>query len=420
MAKPVILKFPAGIDQRSREYALAEGAGRTLTNLDITKDGGVICRKGLRRLIAGDCHSLYAPTHGHFSLLVRNSELCRLSADRALTPLVTVSGSVAYAAMDQIIYWSDGEKSGAINPTGEAGNWGLATPVLPLCEPVVDGGLTAGRYQIAMTAILDSTGLESGAAEPASIEVSEGGGIQVTTPAASGVHFAIYLTPVSGERHELRQLALLPPSTTATLGVGNPGKPLESLFAVKPPPAHCLAVYKGRLWIASGSVVWFTPEKSPHWVFPSEGYFLFESAITMLGAAENGIYIGLADGVYFLEGNSPQQMTRRMTSRIGALPGGGNPLPPDVFLGQGEAPSIQCAWWDALGRFSVGKSGGVIMTPTQDRYAAGFSACATGSYRAYEGLRQWISVLLQESPNPSPLSATDTTIRQIFQNGVPL
>jgi hypothetical protein len=142
-------------------------------------------------------------------------------------------------------------------------------------------------------------------------------------------------------------------------------------------------------------------------VVPDVGYYPFESTVTMVGAAEDGVYVGLVDRVYFLQGNDPAQMTRRPVSSIGALPGGGQELPVDVFLGQNSFPSRQCYWWDVEGVFCVGKPGGIIVRPHHDRYAAGAASAGVGCSRVYQGLRQVVSVLSHSDPLVTGWTAVD-------------
>lgn len=410
MPSPTVatLKFPAGIDNRSREYELIEGAARTLTNLDVARAGGLRCRFGIRRVAAGDCHSLFAHPNGNYALLVQAGSLCRLAVDETLTFLTGVAGPVVYAELNGDIFWSDGATVGRVTAAGASALWGLATPALP---PVSTGAgpLPAGTYQVAMTAFHVASGLESGAAEPASITLTTPGSLTLTAPSASaGFQFRVYLTPPSGESGELRRVATVDPGASVTLSTTTPDGPrLPSLFAVKPYPSSRLVTYKGRLWGASGAVLWYTSELSPHWLFPASGFLAFESSIRMLGAAEDGIYVGLSDRTYYLQGGQPGDMAQRLVSTIGATAGGGEPLPADAFVAQGAFPSRQCAWWDVEGVLCIGKPGGVIVRPNGDRYSAGSVTRAASSYRARHGLRQWLSVLRADDPITGPLQAID-------------
>ena len=419
-ASPTItLKFPAGIDNRSREYALAEGAARQINNTDVTRDGGLRCRDGLRQVTSGNCHSLYAPSQHRFALLAKDNQLCRLDADETTTALTTVTGPVVYALLNDEVFWSDGAITGRVRADGTTGVWGLATPAMPPYS-LTSGDFTAGDYLLTMTAVQIATGLESGAGEPISVTVPANGGIQVTALTASGFSFAFYLTPPYGERHELRCALVVDSGTSAVLSASGLGRPIRSLLAIKPLPSQALVSFKGRLWAASGKVVWFTSELSPHWLFPHEGYYQFESDVTMLGATEDGIYVGLYDRVYYLQGSDPYQMAQRPVANVGALQGGGAELPYDLFVGQGGLPTRSCFWWDSDGVLCVGKPGGIIARPNADRYAAGEALTSVGCYRAHNGLRQVVSALDGNDAIAGRVQATDVEISEIFSNGVAL
>lgn len=412
-ATTATVKFPLGIDNRSREYELPDGAARDLVNVDVTRFGGLRVRDGIRRVASGVFHSLFTHPAGNYALMVRDGSLCRMSADESLTVVTSVAGPVIYAELNGEVFWSDGSSVGRVRADGAAAPWGLTPPGVPPLTVVAGGPLPTGRYQVAMTAIHLDTGLESGATEPAGVELTTAGLIQITAPTASAdFGFRFYLTPPNGESSELRRVATADPGATVTLATPTPDGPrLQSLLAVKPYPSTRLCAYKGRLWGAQGSVVWYTSEFSPHWCFPATGFFSFESNVLMLGAAEDGLYVGLADRTYYLQGNHPGDMTQRLVSTVGATAGGGESLPPDVFAGQGGFPSRQCAWWDTEGVFCVGKPGGVIVRPHGDRYSSGAAQANASAYHARYGIRRWVSVLTASQPLEGPLQAVDVPPR---------
>lgn len=412
----LILRFPAGLNNRDRETALPEGTLRVCRNLDVTRAGGFISRAGLRKVLDGDCHSLWAHPTGRFSLLVRDGTLVRLEKDDTATALVSVAGPVVYTSLNDDVYWTDGATVGQVRADGVVSVWGMSTPPEPVCAAVMSGGLFAGTYQVAMTAIHPS-GLESGAPSTVSVEVAEGGGIQVVTPGAVGVRFALYCTGPGGAAAELRQFTVVDPGTTTLLGVGLLGKPLESLFATRPIPGQCITTHGGRLWGATGRLVWFTSEKSPHWVYPATGYYSFEQEVTVLTPVEDGLYVGLRHRIYFLSGLDPYKMTQRLVSSVGAIKNSGIDIPCDLFSGEGSPSSRQGAFYDTDGFLCVGKSGGFLARPTQKHFSAGETSSGFTAYREYEGLRQVVAVL---DSITNPLMATDVLVTQVFQNGVVL
>jgi hypothetical protein len=416
MAEPLVLKFPAGVDNRSREYAVSNDAARVLDNLDVTRDGGVISRKGLRLAVSGDCHSLFVHPSQRFSLIVIDGTLTRMDADESVTSLQAVDGHVSYALLNDEIYWTDGVVVKRITAKGELASWGLSVPPLPQVTAVADGGLPAGAYRVAMTAI-DSDGLESPASEVVSVDVVSGGGLEVTTPTASGVSFAIYRTEQNGPAEMLRRALVVDPATTVTVGTGFLGSLLQGLYAAKPLPGQALVSFKGRLWAASRNVLWFTSGISPHWLFPSQGFYQFETDIQALGASEDGIYVGLRDRVYYLQGTNPFEMTQRPVSSAGATAGSMIELPYDLFLGEGSFPSRQCAFLDTDGLLCVGKPGGILVRPTRERYSAGESSQAVMAYRVYNGLRQ---VIMANAFENAPYRAVDVDVSEVFTNGIVL
>ena len=415
-----IIKFPGGIDNRSREYAIIKGTARVLNNVDVTLDGGLRCRDGLRRVSSAACHSLFAHPRGLYLLSVRSGSLGRLDSMENWTALTSVAGPVVYALLDDEVYWSDGATVGRVKADGSLAPWGLATPAPPIPVAVSGGGsLAAGEYQVTMTAV-HSTGLESGAGEPVTVSLSTIGGIRVTAPTSASYIFNIYATPLYGESPELRHVATLAGGGSITMGDLNGGKRLDSLLAIQPLPAQCLCVYKGRLWAATGSTVWFTSEQSPHWLFQNSGYYPFESAVTMLGAAEDGVYVGLADRVYYLQGNDPIKMSRRLVSSFGALSGGGQEIPVDLFPANNSAVARQCAWWDTEGVQSIGKPGGLVVRPNADRYAVGAGESGRIGYRITNGIRQLVSVLDSSDQLVGNLQSTDVAVTSVFTQGVAL
>lgn len=414
---PAPIKFARGLDNRSREYAVPGDALRVCENLDVTRDGGLLSRKGLREVVAGDFHSPFVHPSQRFMLVVKDGFLQRMGADEVLEALSPAVAQVSYAMLNDAIYWSDGASVGQVRADGTEGVWGMKTPPLPIVSAAANGGLFAGTYQVAMTA-LHPSGLESGALDTVTVEVADGGGVEVTTPTASGVTFALYRTPPNGAQEELRQATTVAPATTVTLGVSALGRVLETLRVHPPLPGQCLIHHKGRLWVASGNVVWFTDAKSPHWLRPERGYYQFETPVRMLGATEDGIYVGLYDRVYYLQGSDPDRMTQRPASSVGAAVGTGVEVPYDLFVGDNSMPAKQAAWEDVEGFLVLGKPGGIVIRPAQDAYSAGNTERGAITYRAYEGLRQLVSVLGGDALGP--LQATDVAVAEVFAQGVAL
>lgn len=410
-----VLKFPLGLNNRDRESALPEGALRAAVNLDVTRDGGLLVRQGVRAVVAGSFHSFYGSPYRTYALAVQDGSLVRFDGTtvtslRAVHPTARMS----YAALNGDVFFSNGHEQGRVTSVGTLSLWGLPTPPAPVCVAVsTTGGLRVGTVRVTQVAVVD--GLESGAPEPVAVAVAEGGGVQVTVP--TGATFRVYATDVDGEM--FRQAATVASGGTTLIGAGFAGKPLESLFAVKPLPGLWITAFKGRLWVASGSVVWFTDTFSPHWLFPQAGYYAFEDTVTGIVAAEDGLYIGTAARVWYLQGSKPAEMTLRPVLHLGMVAGSGlNDIPTDVLLGQGAFPSRCGAFLDSDGVFCIGRPGGVVQRVTEQRYVMDSAERASVAYWQHEGLRQFTVAL--ESVQGAANQALDGLVQATFANGTAL
>lgn len=414
LSPTISLNFSAGMDNRARETDMPEGSWRTLDNVDVAREGNGLVRQGLRRLLTGAWHSLiqyqgrlYAVKDGVFGYSVGDS----------FTALVTLTtdAPVRYAVHNEELYWTTPHQQGRVVGT-TATVWGLALPPQIQAMAMSLGGLDEGIYQVTLTA-LHSSGLESGASEPVAVTVLKGGGISVTVP--TGASFQVYRSVANGGRDELRWAATVSSGGSTLLGSESLGKRLESLFAIKPPPGQALCSYKGRLWIAAGSVLYFTSHRSPHWLLP-HSYFSFPDQITGLDAAEDGLYVATARGVWFLAGNDPGQMMQRLVSTVGAVPGSpAHGLPLDVFVGDGQPAARQAAWLDREGYLCLGKPGGLLIHPHKQRYSLGHHNKASLVFRQYQGLRQ-VLVMASSDEETNPLIADDGVVSEVATNGFAL
>lgn len=414
---PIVLKFPGGVNNRDREYALPEGSLREAVNLDVTRDGGLRVRDGLRQLMTGAWHSLFPHPHGAYLCAVKDGSLGVVKTGE-FTALTTVAGPVRYADLNGDVFWSDGHIQGRIDGAGALAAWGLNPP--PALQAVAltgQGGLDAGTYQITYTATIN--GLESGAPNPVILDVVAGGGIQVTTP-ASAARFAIYITPPNGQSLEFARAAELVGGVTAVIGAGNRGKNLESLRAVKPFPADHLCAYKGRLWAATGMTVWFTDTLSPHWLFPENGYFLFDAPVTLLEAAEDGLYIAAGERTYFLQGTELDKMNLRPVMYHGAVSGSGfGEFPYYVLIdAQGMMPTRSCAWLSTDGVFCIGRAGGMVSRVTDKSVSLSTGLSGLITYWQHDGMRSFMVATNDQEQVVN--AARDQTVATVFQQGVSL
>lgn len=406
--------FARGTDNQSVETGLVEGAARRIVNLDVLNNGGLITRRGIRKLHDGSWHSLFA--HPNYLLGVCDGALVRVK-DGLEVVASAVGERVAYALHNHEVYWSDGNKVGRVSVNGEALHWGLPSPPLPQVVAVANGGFNAGAYQVAMSAIHQQSGIESGVAGAVEIVLGENEGIELTTPAATGVQFAVYVSDRNAGADSLREVTRLPGGVTFVVTSSlDRGKRLESLYAVRPYPCQQLVSFAGRLWGGDGSTLWYTSEYSPHWLFPQSGYFQFESAIQSLGVTASGLYVGLESAVYFLDGTNPHDMRLRKVGELGSADCAAA-IPTDVFVNDEMLDAAQCAFFDREGGLCIGKDGGNIEHPNKMIFSAGYIYRADSVYRWQNGMRQLV-FLVDEAVGSN--QADDVGIEQQFNHGIQL
>lgn len=402
---PLIVGFK-GLNNRALDASLPDGALRTAINIDLDNQGAVRTRQGARLVTSGSCHSFWGHSSTEWALCVIGGFLCRLAGSslvslRAVQPL-----SMCYAELDGYVYFSNGVDQGRVSSSGVLDYWGINTPPAPVCTPITLGGLRAGTVRIVQTAIAPS-GFESGASSPVAITIPEGGGVSVTVP--TGASFFVYATDVDGD--VFRQVGgMWTSGTSFVVGKSQRGKVVESLFASRPPAGGYLAEYMGRIWIANGSVLWFTDSKSPHWVFQESGYFQFDAPIVLLAAVNDGLFVGTAQDVSFMQGTSPSEMVRKSVWLRGAVESSSPVKIPSDILSQ-QPLGQSCAWIDLDGVLCLGRSGGVVQPIGADAYRAGKASRVSLSYFEHDGLRQIAGVLLNaERPNtPVDMSVVSVT-----------
>lgn len=193
-------------------------------NVDIDDHGQVRRRRGYKKVLSGDMHSVWTMDDGRL-IGVRNGSLVLINPDWTTVTLQTGMGSepVAYVQVDRTVYF---------------------------CSRTVSWKLNVDTLAVA----------------PWGAEVSPG----------------TWLSPV------LRPTATLPEVRGKLLGA--------------PPHATSLAYFNGRIYLASGPMLWATELYLYDYVDKTKSFRYYESEITGLGAVTDGVYVGTEDKIFFLDG----------------------------------------------------------------------------------------------------------------------
>jgi len=335
-------------------------------------------RKGYHRVYTGSVHSLFS--NGDFILFREGTDLKRLEPDYSGTPIrsgITAGRPMRYQEIADRLFFTDGVITG-VYQNGACRSWGLEVPERPALT-AIGGSLSEGKYQITLT-FLRNDGQESGAPASTLIDLPADSGILIDNismsmdPTVVGVN--IYLTATNGEVPFFVATVLNGTRNLAYSGDGKGVSPCVTQFMEAPPPGQLLTYYQGRIYIAAGSVLYYT-EKDYMVELASlhKAFIPWPSRITMLGAVRNGIWISTLSEIGFIAGDPGSSEVRyQPVARYGAIEGtcvevdGPN-------IGDGSIAGHALLWTTPLG-ICVGGQDGLFKNLTAGRVV--FPAVVSG------------------------------------------
>lgn len=348
---------------------------RNAVNVDLTNSGTLQRRKGTVLMQQGtDCHSLWSEAPD--TLYVDGTDLYsypRTSLRNGLTPGMRCS--YAHAPGGEI-YWSNGVVLERI----AAGVCGPATvPVpnpAPMVMPSLGGGLKAGYYTVAVTAV-GPDGEESGATWPVQVRVPDSGRIEVTNLPGSLVN--IYVSPLNGD------VLLLAVQTTATSYIfpllGTLGVQCQTIGLREMPPGQVVRWFNQRLLVASDDVLYYGEPASNALFKPMKGYIQFPDRITVVEPCQNGVYV-VADQTYWLAGTDIAEAEVVPVLPYGAVEGTG-----------GRTPKDNTVWWFSQRGAVVGDESGKVTNLQEETVSVEQAQAGATLYREQDGMRQLVSSL---------------------------
>ena len=363
--------WPLGIDNVSAENTLKRDQnGRTIAvrdafNVDINRDGMPARRPGRRRTLAlSGLHSLWGCDTGAFG--VAEGVLYRLSATQA-TAVCTLNSDdpCDYTELNGTVIV--GNRTSLIEVSA-AGWRPVGVPVAPAPTLSADpaGGLHAGRYSVAIACM---RGDEEGALSPLqTVTVGEGQGIRLALPAVSSEVTAlrIYRTELGGEL--LYRCADAPAGLPSYLIGGDlRGKDSPTMYLTRMLPGEFVSYWRGRLLVARGRTIFWSEPMSYGLTSLRHNFVQLPKRITMMIGMQGGVFVGSADGVGFLRGQSPKEWTLATTSGMPpvkrcALVMNGDDL--DNNFGQSGK---QVALWLAENGFVLGTEDGSVIPAQANR-----------------------------------------------------
>ena len=201
-------------------------------------------------------------------------------------------------------------------------------------------------------------------------------------------------------------------------------QPISGQLLVPPPLATALTYLNGRIYLAAGRVLWATELYLYGLVDRTRTYFYYEDDITMLGAVDDGIYVGTTQGVYFQSGPSLREMKREPATVGGALPGSLVVVPrgmlaPDVVGGL-PADQQDVVMFTTTQGIHVGMNGGVVKNVSAARVVMPAAQRAAAMFRDQDGIAQYIASLDSDgAPTFSARVGDSIEAELIRHSGVP-
>jgi hypothetical protein len=180
--------------------------------------------------------------------------------------------------------------------------------------------LDTGVYQVNFTWVY-SDGRESGCARSSIISVANNSGISLNIPSApDGVLYArIYCSTSNG--NTLYFHGMTPPSSTYLIDDAFAlVDPLRFFNIDKAPLGSIVRYYRGRMYIASGNILWYSEPFQYEQFRLDSNYFEFPEEIREVMPVEDGIWIG-SDRLYYLSGEEPDKFKRTVKEHIKIVAG---------------------------------------------------------------------------------------------------
>jgi len=418
------IDISGGKNNVAKESELPKGSVRELLNVDLSNSGGISLRPGYTKIFdaGGDSvHSLFS-SRLH-TVFCQATSLKTLDPDYSATEIkagIDPNNYMSYAEVNAELYFSNGVDTGIVYEDSSVAPWGVKEPTgQPLLTLNASGGLWEGTYQVAIT-FVDSNGQESGSSLAETIDVPADNGITCSLfPSNDDAAFInIYLTAPNGT--ELYHRAQVPMGTASVDFVTNPdkyGKALETQFMEQMPAGHIVRYFKGRMWVAVGDMLVFSPGLRYGLYDPRHTYFRFPARITIVQPVQDGVYV-VADQTYFLGGTDPMQMEQRVVYSDGAIEGTGLNVPPTMIKEDefDTLPDYLAFWYSSNGAV-LGLPGGQVQTITEDVLDIPAFGRGASLMKNENGIRQLVTSLSTRG-NASGFGASDSVTAEVRRNGV--
>jgi hypothetical protein len=274
----------AGLHNKENPRSIPDNALASAIDVDLSDAGVLTQRPGyaLTKSIS-NITSAYTTFEGD-SYLVAGNILYRVLSDLSLAALVACTAT-AFADDKNVLYTSDGFKVIGNTVTDLCFDYPRFAPVLT----ATTGSLPAGEYSATYT-FVSPTGLESGSAQINSIELTNPGGIAITTDTPPvGYTVRTYLTDAGGSVYY------------DASGMRLDGD--QVLSEPFPDDIEQLALYDTSLFVGKRfddkrSIVWWSKPYHPHLYARDKDYFIVQGQLRDLMPTSQGLVVATSEAIY--------------------------------------------------------------------------------------------------------------------------
>jgi len=300
-----------GLHNKENPRSIPDNALASAIDVDLSDAGVLTQRPGyaLTKSIS-NITSAYTTFEGE-SYVVAGNILYRVLSDLSLANLGACTAT-AFADDRNVLYTNDGFRVIGNTVTDLCFDY----PIFPPTLTATTGSLPAGWYSATYTFVSPS-GLESGSAQITSIELTNPGGIAITTDIPPvGYTVRTYLSEAGGSVYYD--------------GSGMPLDDVQVLSEPFPDGVEQLAWYESSLYVGKPlddkrSIVWWSKPYHPHLYARDSDYFIVQGQLRALMPTLQGLVVATSEAIYVWSEGALTPLTSYGTSPgrpIARLPSG--------------------------------------------------------------------------------------------------
>lgn len=396
--------FVKGMNNRLPSIALGNDRLRNAVNVDIDSTGHLRRRQGAGKVVQGTAvRSIWFDGEngpGYFAdgAALKTFNPVGLPPYQAFQiATVTAGGKIAFCQHAGSVFWTDGVTGGQII-SGVNQTWGIAPPTsIPTLQETT-GSLNDGTYQVTYTYVR-ANGEESGASIGAQITISHSNrhldgtaGLNVgnifASPDPSVTAINVYCTaPNATVPMRVLTMPNLGGGDGAVYVADSFAQALATQFFTQPPAGSIVFSHGARVWVVSGSFLFYSEAFAPGWFSPAFNFLPMPGPVGVALPVEDGVFVGTDQGQFFLPGMDPEKMSIKKVLPYGVVPGTGVTVLNDKKV----------AWVTPRG-IVIGTSGGVVKAVQEDEIAVELAAAGILGYREVNGLRHLVAILTGTQP----------------------